>query len=258
MENTSEKIQSVERALVILELLGQEFELGITEISKEIGLGKSTVHRLLATLKDKGFVQQTASGKYRLSLKLFEVGNMMVNKLGVRKEAGSYLEKLASLSGETVNLAVIDKCDVIYIERIESSEPLRMGLEVGRRLPAFCTALGKVILAYLPEHEFKKVLAANQSDSRLPQFTNKSITNVSELYAHLQQVKEQGYSFDDEEFLQGLRCVAAPIFDHMGKVIAAISISGPTVRMTYETVNKLIPYLKEATVNISKQMGYKG
>lgn len=151
-------IQSVERALLILQALAKGRELGITELSRAVELGKSTTYRLVSTLESQKYVQQNANGKYSLTLKLFELGNAVVNHMGIRPIASSYMEDLAAKLNETVNLAVLEKGEVIYIDRIESQEPLRIGLNVGTRVPVYCSGLGKAILAFLSERELEDVL----------------------------------------------------------------------------------------------------
>lgn len=254
MDNT---IQSVERAFTILELLCQKNELGISELSREIGLGKSTIHRMISTLCSKQLVEKTSSGKYRLTFKLFEMGNALINRLGIREEARALLEKMAKTSGETVSLAILDNNEVMYIDRIESTEPLRMGLSIGKHVPAFCTSLGKVMLAYLPEYEREAVLHSKTFSAKYRQLTPKTIYPAKELHEHLRIVAEKGYALDDEEYISGLRCVAAPVFSHEKKVVAAVSIAGPAVRMTHERIAQCIPLVVKTAQELSERLGFR-
>lgn len=251
----SDVVHSVDRALSIIEALSQVEEMGITELSRELGLGKATVYRIITTLRLRGYIEQTATEKYRLNLKVFELGNKVVNRLGIRKIAYPYLEKLALISKETVNLAVLEGANVYYIDRIESREPLRIQLDIGKRFPAYCTGLGRVLLAYHEPSEVAQLLGELRSSGEIQKYTNKTIVDTELLQMELGKIKEQGFAFDDEQYLPGIRCVAAPVFKHTGKVAAAISVAGPTVRMTNKVVAQLIPLVRETAIGISARLG---
>jgi len=252
----SDVVHSVDRALSIIETLSQVEEMGITELSREVGLGKATVYRLVTTLRIRGYIEQTTTEKYRLNLKVFELGNKVVNRLGIRKIAYPYLEKLALDTKETVNLAVLDGTDVYYIDRIESREPLRIQLDIGTRFPAYCTGLGRVLLAYSDPNAIDQLLDQLQNKGEIQKYTHKTLVDTKLLRIELNKIKEQGYTLDDEQYLSGIRCVSAPIFKHTGKVAAALSVAGPTVRMTNRTISKVIPIVKETATNISVRLGY--
>lgn len=256
MSESTETVHSVARALSILEALSLVDEMGITELSRELDLGKATIYRLITTLRIHGYVEQAASSKYKLTFKLFEMGNKVVNRLGVRTIAYPYMEQLAIATNETINLAILEHIDVVYIERIESREPLRMGLDVGLRIPAYCTALGRAMLAYRNPAEVDSFLIQAEREGKIVKYTDNTVTNLKLLKNQLAEIREQGYSFDDEYYLSGIRGVAAPIFNYSGQMIAAISIAGPTVRVTSEVVSELIPIVKEAAKNISIRLGY--
>ncbi|TDT51031.1 IclR family transcriptional regulator [Fonticella tunisiensis] len=252
----SNLIQSVDRALQILECFSRENrELGVTEISKYLGLHKSTTFGLLSTLESRGYVEQNLdNGKYRLGLKLFELGNLVHEGLDLRKQAYPFLKELVDKYQETVHLVVNDRGEAVYIDKVEGPGAIRMYSQVGKRPPMYCTGVGKAILAYMPDKEVDRILF----EKGLRPFTPNTITDVDKLKAHLAEIREQGYSFDNEEIEIGLRCVAAPIKNHKGEVIAAISVAGPSTRMTWEKMNILAISVKEAAVNISRRMGYKG
>jgi IclR family acetate operon transcriptional repressor len=256
MREDPDKVQSVERAITLLETLADAAEMGIKELSVAMGLPKGTVHRLLSTMKDKNVVDQTATGKYRLGFKLYELGSKMVNRLGVRKEAMPHLENLTKISGETANLAIPDHFDVIYVERIASLAPLRLGVDLGCRFPAYALGLGKAIMANLAPAELDEYLSDPEFQASIKPFTDNTITNIVELRHHLEAVRKQGYAVDNEEYLRGIRCIAAPIFNYSGKVIAAIGISGATATMTSAKIQEMIPYVKEAGRNVSRNLGY--
>ncbi|KKM11404.1 hypothetical protein SY88_09260 [Clostridiales bacterium PH28_bin88] len=248
-----ESVQSIERAFAVLEALCREEELGITQLSHSLGMGKSTVFRLLSTLELMGLVRQGNSGKYSVTLKLFEMGSQVVNRTGIRKMAAPYLEKLFASCNETVNLAVLDNHEVIYIERWESREPLRIGLDVGKRVPAYCSGLGKAILANLSVEELERVLKA----TTFRRYTPNTITDPFLLRHELARVKEQGYAIDNAEYFEGIFCLGSPVFSHLGRVVAAISIAAPGVRMTGNTLQSLIPRVRETAGKISEQLGYR-
>ncbi|HZK54279.1 MAG TPA: IclR family transcriptional regulator [Desulfosporosinus sp.] len=253
---TKDTVHSVDKALAVLEALGRVDEIGISDLNRELGIGKGTIHRLITTLRINGYVEQTETEKYRMSLKLFEMGNKVVNRLGIRKIANPYMEQIARDTKETVNLGVLDGGEVIYIERIESLEPLRMGLEVGTRVPVYCSALGRAIISYYTPDEINNILTSIVNKGRMTQRTENTVTDPKILMKRMQIIKEQGYSFEDEEIATGLRCVAAPIFNFTGKVVAAVSIASPKVRLTDEVLPEFVALLKKSTKEISIRLGY--
>jgi len=240
-------VQSVQRAGLILEALAKkEPELGVAELSKETGLNQSTVHRLLRTLYNLNFVNQNSNNhKYRLDLKLFELGSSVVNKIDIIKLAIPYMKELSKKYNEAINLAKLDKDEIIYIHKIESSTTLKLDLKFGSRHPAYCTSLGKVFLAYLEENELISYLER----VKLKKFTLTTITHQEKLKQELILIKEQGYAFDNEEYVQGVSCLAVPIRNHTNKVCAALSIAIPSIRFKdYERssmINDLITKSKK-------------
>ncbi|MBP1764368.1 MAG: kdgR 2 [Firmicutes bacterium] len=255
MSDSHAVLQSVEKALVILEALTHVEEIGVTELSREFGLNKATIYRILTTLRKQGYVEQTASEKYRLNFKLFEMGNRMVNQIGIRKTVRPYLEQVAAATRETVNLAVLEHYSVIYIDRIESREPLRIGLDIGARFPAHCTALGLVILAYLNPLEVDALLVAAERDETITKYTENSLSTFTDIKNDLKVVRDQGYSIDNGYYLQGIRAIGAPIFNHTGRIRASISIAAPAIRLTDSVLSEFIPLIKEAARNISLKLG---
>ena len=243
---------------MVLECLAREPELGITELSEQVGLGKSTIHRIVLTLKNANIIEQSISGKYRLGIRLFELGNIVVTRLGLRKEAHPFLNKLAELSSETVNLAILDQYSVVHIDRVESSESLRTGMNIGQRSPAFCLGIGKVLLANLPSQELQAMLHDPSFKKTIYKYTKNTITDIEQLYNNLMQIKQEMYAVDNEEFNIGVRCIGAPVFNYTNNVVAAISIAGPTVRMTLDRIKDLIPHVMSAAEGISRSLGYEG
>ncbi|WP_209124996.1 IclR family transcriptional regulator [Alkalihalobacillus sp. BA299] len=247
-------IQSIIRAAEILELFLSSAELSIKEISQNTGLSKSTVHGIIKTLEYKGFLTQNPEDqKYKLGMKLFELGNSVSNNLNIGKIARPYIQELVEKLKETVHLVILDQSEVIYVEKVEGSHSLSMYSQIGKRAPIHCTGVGKAILAFRPEEEIDQLL----SETTLTPFTDKTMTDKEKIKEHLKQVKRQGYAMDDEEIEIGLRCVAAPIFNHKGEAIASISCAAPITRFNDELITNVIVHIKLAADAISRQMGYK-
>lgn len=247
-------VNAVIRALSILDLLGQaNEELGVTEISHETNLHKSTVFRLLNTLALSGYIKQNPeNGKYALSIHLVQLGMSVLNRIDLRRVARPYLEELLNTCGEAVHLGILDQGDVIYIDKIDVDRPLTMGSRIGGKSPGYCTGLGKVLMAYLPEPELQQLVTKR----KFCRFTVNTIVEPNQLLEHLARIREQGYALDDEEHELGIRCLAVPIKDHKGNVVAAVSVSGPTLRMTREKLDQITPRVIAVGQRISLALGY--
>ncbi|HHY42106.1 MAG TPA: IclR family transcriptional regulator [Thermoanaerobacterales bacterium] len=248
-------VQSVRRAMMILEELATEKEgLGVTELAKRINLHKSTVHRMLTTLLNQGYVEQTVSSdKYRLGMKLLFLGGAILERMDIRREAHDLLKELSEKVNETVHLVVPDGYRAIYIDKLDSNKTIRMYSQIGRIAPLHASAVGKVILAFSEESFIHKVI-----EKGLTRFSAKTITEPKKLMEHLKKIRELGFAVDDEENEEGIRCVAAPIFDYTGKVIGAISVSGPTVTVTQEKIKEISESVVDCAKKISQRMGWKG
>jgi IclR family transcriptional regulator, KDG regulon repressor len=248
-------IQSVERAADVLELfLTSSAELSVKEISQELDLSKSTVHGIIKTLEHRGYLEQNPNDlKYRLGMKLFELGIAVENQLDVGKIARPIIESLVAELKETVHLVVLQRDEVIYIEKVEGPQTLRISSQVGKRAPIHCTGVGKAILAFQGDAEIDRILL----HSPLEPYTEYTLTDKEEIKKQLKTIHQQGFSVDDEEIELGLRCVAAPIFNHQGKAIASVSCAAPTMRLEDEQLSKVIQGIKQAALEISKCMGYK-
>ena len=248
-------IQSVERAADVLELfLTSTAELSVKEISQELALSKSTVHGIIKTLEHRGYLEQNPNDlRYRLGMKLFELGIAVENQLDVGKIARPIIESLVAELKETVHLVVLQRDEVIYIEKVEGPQTLRISSQVGKRAPIHCTGVGKAILAFQGNTEIDRIL----SNSPLEPYTEYTLTDKEEIKKQLKTIYQQGFSVDDEEIELGLRCVAAPIFNHQGKAIASVSCAAPTMRLENEQLSKVIQGIKQASSEISKCMGYK-
>lgn len=250
-----ESLKSVERAFHILEQVSlAKNGIGVTELASGLQMHKSTIHRVLTTLCGLGYVEQDhGSGRYKLGYKLLDISSRLLNSIDVRKEALPYLQQLANFTGEVVHLVVLNQGQVVYIEKVEGSETIRMHSRVGNRAPVHCTGVGKAILAYLPESQVREIIR----QYGLEPHTQHTITTLTELLEDLATVRTRGYALDLEENELGITCLAVPVFDHTGSVVAAVSISGPTVRMQPARVQQLAEQAKEAGIGVSKRLGYR-
>ncbi|MDD3840743.1 MAG: IclR family transcriptional regulator [Clostridia bacterium] len=247
-------IQSVDRALSILELLSDYNEgLRITDISEKVGLHKSTVYRLLSTLIYKDFVvQDIETNKYKTTLKLFELGSKKIKNTDLVSVSKAYTKKLMECVNEVVHLVVREGNHIVYIDKVEADNTIRMASTIGKRNPMYCTAVGKAILAYLPEQEVQEIW----NNSKIEKRTQYTITDFKVLRMELDSIKQRGYAVDNEENEVGVRCVSAPIFNRIGKTDAAISISGPAIRVTEDKVEAIAQEVIKYAHLISKELGY--
>ena len=247
-------IQSVDRALAILELFKDVDSLGLTEIAKKMGIAKSTAFGLVSTLMSKGFLEKdSVTNKYRLGVILLELGGLYSSRLDIRNEALPFMHGLREKTNETVQLSILVGTDIVYIDRAEAPSFIRFTTRVGSMSPAHCTATGKVLLSYIEEEELDRLYKGKS----LTAFTDKTITDISSLKQTLKEVKDAGYSIDDEESELGLRGVAAPIFNHKGKVVAALSVGGPTDRVTLDSLLGITEHVCEIGYSISQRLGYR-
>jgi IclR family transcriptional regulator, KDG regulon repressor len=247
-------IQAVDRALRILDLFDeQETELKITDISERIGLHKSTVHSLLKTLQVRGYINQNPeNGKYRLGMKLFERGNFVIQGLDIRQMAKSYLVDLSMKTGQTTHLVILDGREGVYIDKVEGPMAVILYSRIGRRIPVHCSAVGKVLIAYKSRAELNDILREYDYIRQ----TKDTIVNERDFLEELEKVRIMGYAVDNQENEPGVRCVAVPIRDHTGQVVAAISMSTLLSRVNDEELQDLIVVLKRSADELSSQMGY--
>lgn len=240
-------IKSVIKSLNILNLFSNlRCELSISEINKELSLGISTTYRLLNTLKYENYIEQNPLNlKYKLgSAFLNKVFLVSIEETNIIKKSMPYLENLRNFTKESVSLAVLDGRNIIYIAKVDSYELLRTNIEIGKKFPAYKTALGKVLLAHLSSKKFNRLFNIDKFSADL---------NVSELRQCIEKVRIEGFSVDNEECTPGIRCMAAPIVDAIGEVSTAISISGPTIRFTLEKID----LWKEELIRTAKKVSFK-
>ncbi len=233
-------VHSVENAFFLLEALSDNrLELGIADICKKIILPKGTVHRLLGTLKNLGYIEQNSKNrKYFLTVKIFKLGTSITDRVGL-VQIIPYMKKLSHQFNETVNLAILDRDEITYLYSVGSDTTLKLDLRIGSNQPAYCAAIGKVLLAYLDEQDLANYLAR----VKLKPYTPYTITDKEYLKKELELIKEKEYSFVNEEYMAGVTCVAVPVKDQQGKVCAGLSFSVPTVRINKERLPKLIDSL---------------
>lgn len=247
-------IQSVERALMILELFDEQHEeLRITEISAMMNLHKSTVHSLLKTLQLHGYIDQDEeTGKYRLGLKLLERGQLILRQLDLRTAAARHLRQLSEETGQTVHLVILDGKEGIYIDKVEGKKAAIRYSRIGRRVPLHSSAVGKVLAAFRSDAEIAELLQNYEFVRQTP----RTIQSAEAFLKELEAVRKRGYAVDDEENEPGVRCVAAPIFDHNGQTAAAMSISTMTAHVNDEELAELAAKLGETARQISGKLGY--
>ncbi|SDE07242.1 IclR family transcriptional regulator [Sporomusa acidovorans] len=250
-------LQSVDNALQILELFsGNVAELGVTDVSKLLGLGRSTAHRLLSTLENRAFVEQNpVTGKYKLGMKIVNIGANKLSRLNIIKECHPCLEALSSETGEATHLALYSRGEITFVDQVRRN-PAVMSSIIGSRMPAYITGTGKILLAFLADAEVEKYL----QNVHLQPYTATTIADRDQLKEHLKEIREQGYGEDQQESEEGLVCFAAPVRDRTGKVVAAISISGAASRMNArkeELVNKVKTAAEQASRNCGWSPSYE-
>ena len=254
-EKTDYVIQAVSHALDLLEQFRDDVdELGVTELSKRLNLHKNNVFRLLATLESRNYIEQNkVTENYRLGLKTLEMGQTYIRQMGLLRQARPVLERLVRECNETTYVAILKDLKIVYLDVVETDMTVRVVPRVGTQLPAYCTAAGKVQIASMSDEELVKYLPAKE----LKRFTPNTIIDRETLKKQLKQIAEQEYAIDDEELDLGVRCIGAPIRDYTRRIVGAISISGPSMRLTDERIeNELIPLVKKAADEISTKLGY--
>lgn len=245
-------VQSVDRAVSVLEILAQRGEAGVSEVATEIDVHKSTAFRLLGALEARGLVEQTAErGKYRLGFGLVRLAGAVTGRLDITQQGGPVCERLSEELGETVNIAVLQEHYAVNLHQVRGPGAVGTHNWVGQLTPLHATSSGKILLAHLPAEERAKVLAASGKEKITPH----TLTAETKLEQNLAEVRECGYAVTLEEFEIGLHAMAAPIRSRDGEVIAALSASGPAYRFTEERMHRLAPALVKGAQEISHRMG---
>ena len=234
------KVQALDRAFAVLDLLGEsDTPLGLAQVAASLQLHKSTAHRFLMVLERHRMVERTASGKFRLGLRLFDLGNRAIEQYDLRDRAQPHLRRLVAETEETAHLCILEGAHVIYIDKIEPARSVRMITRIGASNPVHCTSVGKAMLAFLPEERFADVLRR----IRFERFTHRTISTAEALRAEIEKTRRRGYAVDDEELEEGLRCIAVPVLDAQRLPVAAVSVSGPSFRVTAQKLPSIANHL---------------
>jgi DNA-binding IclR family transcriptional regulator len=244
------QILSLKKGLKIIELLAEKRELSVTDVARSLDLNRSGSHRYLATLQEAGYVEKNGEGRYQITFKVLELGMKVANRFKIKPMARPFMEKLVALFHETVNLGYWTHGEVVHLDKIDSGDILRIDLGVGQRAPAYCTALGKSILAFLPPNESEAYLQSVKFDRLTPN----TITSRKRFVQELEGIRKKGFAIDDEELFLGLRCVGAPVFDFKGYPQYSLSVAGPTFRMTRGRIKKIERGVREIARAFSAQM----
>lgn len=249
------QIQVLDRALALLEVLSHQGpDLTLAQLSELLKLHKSTTHRLIMVMERHRLIEKNSNtGKYRLGLKLFELGTKAIAQLDLRERARPFLERAVLETGETVHLCVYDDGEVVYLDKVEPTRSVRLASSVGRRNPAYCTAVGKAIMAFLPDSQVESAAAKHG----FRQLTRNTLSNMLELKAELVRVRKLGYAVDNEENEEGVCCVGAAVWSFGPHPIAAISVSGPTFRMTPEKIKIAAQSVVAIAQALSRQLGMR-
>jgi DNA-binding IclR family transcriptional regulator len=244
-------IASLEKGIKILELLAAHGELSVSDAARLMDTNRAGSHRFISTLKDLGYVEKNSNNKYQPTLKILALSQKVADRFEIRRMAKPYMHRLSMMYKETINLGLFKNQEIIHIDKIDSLEVLRMDSALGDKAPAYCTGLGKSILAFLPDHELAHYL---DTVERKPLAPN-TITDKEEFLAELARIRQNKYAVDDEEMTIGLRCIGAPIFDHNHYPAYAISISGPAMRLTHRTIEEMKSNILKVSEDLSRKMG---
>ena len=249
------RIHVIDRAAQILDSFGFDHqELSVSEIGAKTGLHRSTAHRILMALEYNDLIKQNPdTGKYHLGIKLFKLGHQAVSQLNLREICRPFLMRIMNETQETVHLAVLDDDQVLYLDKVEGPHALRMPSRVGRHIPTYCTSLGKAMLSCLDDHKVKNIFRSRV----LRSYTVNTVKTLDRLLTDLRVIRRRGYSVDNEEIEIGLRCVGAPIKDHTGAMVGAISTAAPSARLAAQKIPGVGRLVMAVAAEISEQLGYE-
>ncbi len=249
------QLHSLDRAVAVLEMLGEsDMPLSLAEVCQRMSLHKSTAHRSLMVLERSALIERTPENRYRLGLKLYELGNRAVEQIDLRTRVHPYFRRLASQVGETVHLGVLQKTSVVYLDKVEPNRRVCISSKTGTSNPVYCTSMGKAMLAFQPAEAIEQIV----STIRFVRYTPKTLASKEALLKALERVRRRGYAIDDQEIEVGVRCIGAPIFDDRRRAIAAVSVSGPTSRITAQSMPEIAERLLLCCREISASLGLRG
>lgn len=255
MAETTKKqlIGSLTKGLIIMETLLKRDKMGVTEFSKVLGVNKSSAYRLLSTLEERGFVEQeSASGKYKLGMKMAQFRTKVLDGMELRDISQPFLKRLTERTNEASSICVLSNNLGIVIEKQNSLERINANPYIGMIEPLYCTALGKALLSSLPEEEQIKLLDA----LTLTAYTPKTMTDTKQILEDIKRTAAKGVAIDDEEYSLGMRCLAAPVYNHKGEVVASIGISGPLMRIRTDMLDEYSVIVKKISGELSALLGY--
>ncbi len=245
-------VQALDRGLALLELLAEEDGLTLSDLARKSGFSASTVHRILLTLEGRGFVQHdTERGYWLIGVETFKVGSAFLRNRRIASMGRLTMRELMEKTGETVNLGIEDNGEVVFISQVESHDTLRAFFRAGSRGAMHASGVGKALLAEFPEPRIRQICGLR----RLERFTEKTRSDLAELLRELDETRRRGWALDDEERTLGMRCVAAPIFNEHAEPIAAVSTSGPSVRITLRKLDEFGPLVRRAADEITASIG---
>lgn len=249
------QLQSLDRAVSVLDLLGEsEGPLGLADVCERMDLHKSTAHRALMVLERCGLIERTPENRFRLGLKLYELGTRAVEQIDLRARVHPWFRRLSAQVGETVHLGVLQKTSVVYLDKVEpSNRRVWLSSRIGTSNPVYCTAMGKAMMAFLPAEMQTEIMGK----IRFVRYTHRTLMTPEALMRSLERVRKRGYAIDDEEVEEGVRCIGAPILNEAGHPMAAVSVSGPTSRITQQSVPGIAEHLMRCCREISGSLGVK-
>ncbi len=244
------------RLFQIIEFLANARDwVSLRTMARELHISAASAYRTLNSLKEIGYVRQDSQdAKYQLTLKIAGISAQVLDNVQLRQIAHPFLQELTSQTNETTHLAVLEDIEIVYIDKVDNSQAIRMRSRVGQRGYLHCTAVGKSMLAFIPEPQRETVF----SRLKLQPLTENTITDPELFREHLSKIRHQGYAVDDEENEVGIRCIGSPIFDHAGRITGALSISGWTITMTRERIPQLASQIIQSCQKISQELGFPG
>ena len=247
-------VHALERGLVVLQSLAREGYLSLTDLSLKVGVPTSTVHRILTTLEKHGFANiNEDTNEWAVGIESFRVGNAYLERTNLVENSRKSMNDLMEATGETANLAIADGGDVVFISQVESHNPIRAFFRPGTRGNMHASGIGKALLAGMLRRDVEKILQTKGC----PEFTLKTLTSPAKLFEDLATTRSRGWAFDDEERYDGMRCIAACIYNSYGEAVAGISVSGPTVRFPDHMLQLIGPQVREAAKQVTELIGGK-
>ena len=247
-------MKTIHKAFDVLELFLDRDEIRLADLASLTGMNVSTAHRVVISLVKRGYlVQRQKRQKYSLGTKVLQFSHVLSKRMKIKDVAFPILDGLNKVVGESVNIAILDRNEAVYIEHIESKQDLRIFTQIGNRVPLHCTGVGKVFLAYMNEEELEKAL----NGKGLHAYTQNTVTDATKLKQDLAVVRQEGIGTDDEEREIGVKCIASPIKNDIGSIIATLSVSGPSVRLSSKRIQEMRPLIRSCALEISRAMGYQ-